>query len=260
MNTNENDLDVSVEPTDINSPSTDVVNPLVKEFTRFQRNKIKYLSLLGILSALAFVSVILFRIPIIPAVSFLKFEPKTVILTIGGFILGPIANLIMIFVSCSVELFISDTGLWGWIMNVLHALSFSFVAVMIYQYKKSFKTAILGLLIGSLFATLIMLLWNHFILPIYAGWPVSQVDALMVPALLPFNLIKNFLNMAFILLLYKPIINTLRKTNLFFGLIGNKVQERRDLNIALLVLSLLLLSTIVLILVIIFKFDIAKII
>ena len=45
--------------------------------------KIRKLTTIAVLSALAYVAVLLFRIPIAP-LDFLKYEPKDVIITIGG--------------------------------------------------------------------------------------------------------------------------------------------------------------------------------
>ena len=62
--------------------------------------------------------------------------------------------------------------------------------------------------------TIVMLLWNYCMTPIYMGYPRQAVVELMLPAFLPFNLIKSCLNAAFVLLIYKPIVNALRKTHL----------------------------------------------
>ena len=50
----------------------------------------------------------------------------------------------------------------------------------------------------------VMLLWNYLIAPIYMGMPREAVAELLLPAFLPFNLIKGSINTAVTLLLYKP--------------------------------------------------------
>lgn len=62
--------------------------------------------------------------------------------------------------------------------------------------------------------TIIMLLWNYLITPIYMGYPREAVAELLLPAFLPFNLLKGGLNTALTLLIYKPIVQALRKANL----------------------------------------------
>ena len=53
---------------------------------------------------------------------------------------------------------------------------------------------------------------EYFITPIYMGYPKEAVARLLLPVFLPFNLLKGGLNAAFTFLLYKPIVQALRKT------------------------------------------------
>ena len=60
-----------------------------------------------------------------------------------------------------------------------------------------------------------MVLWNYLITPLYmTGFSRSDIAAMLVPIFLPFNLVKGGLNMALILVLYKPIVTALRKARL----------------------------------------------
>ena len=59
-----------------------------------------------------------------------------------------------------------------------------------------------------------MLLWNYWIAPIYMGYPREAVAALLLPAFLPFNLIKGGLNAAITLVLYKPVVTALKRSRL----------------------------------------------
>ena len=76
------------------------------------------------------------------------------------------------------------------------------------------RGAILGLGLGVLMLTGVMLLWNYLITPIYQGLPREAVAAMLVPVFLPFNLVKGGMNMAATLLLYKPVVTALRRANL----------------------------------------------
>ena len=57
----------------------------------------------------------------------------------------------------------------------------------------------------------VMLIWNYLVAPIYMGYPREAVAKLLIPAFLPFNLIKGGLNAAFTMLLYKPVVTVLRR-------------------------------------------------
>ena len=58
------------------------------------------------------------------------------------------------------------------------------------------------------------MLWNYLIAPIYMGIPRDAVAELLLPAFLPFNLIKGGLNAAITMLLYKPFVTALRRAGL----------------------------------------------
>ena len=177
-----------------------------------KRFSTKELTMLAMISAIAYVLVTTVRIPV---VLFLKYEPKDVIITIGGFLMGPGAVLISSGVVSLIEMFsISDTGIIGCIMNFLSTCSFACVAALIYKRNHTIRGAITGLAVGTVFMTIVMLLWNYLITPLYMGLPREDVAAMLVPAFLPFNLIKAGLNSSITLLLYKPLVTGLRKAGL----------------------------------------------
>ena len=148
-------------------------------------------------------------------VLFLKYDPKDVIITIGGFIYGPMVSAIISVCVSFVEMFTaSDTGIYGLIMNIISTCSFACVASMIYKKKRTINGALLGLIFATIFMSLIMLLWNYYITPLYLNQPREAVIPMLLPTILPFNLIKGSLNAAFTLMLYKPVVNGLRKAKL----------------------------------------------
>ena len=62
--------------------------------------------------------------------------------------------------------------------------------------------------------TVVMLLWNYLITPIYQNVPRDVVVKMLPTVFFPFNLAKGGMNMAATLLLYKPIVTALRKAGL----------------------------------------------
>ena len=169
----------------------------------------KKMTTIAMLVAASFVAVTLFRIPII---LFLKYEPKDVIITIGGFIFGPLtAFLVSLFVSLIEMITISDTGPIGAIMNFLGSVSFAVTASYIYKKYHTKTGALLGLTSGALCMTIVMLLWNYLITPLYMGLEREVVAAMLIPYFLPFNLLKSGINAGIILFIYKPVVNALRR-------------------------------------------------
>lgn len=187
-------------------------------------NKTKKLTFGAMLCAMAFVLVVVIRVPV---VLFLKYEPKDIVITLGGLIWGPGMAAIVSCVVSLIEMFtISDTGIIGCIMNILSTCTFACTAAAMYKKKRTLGGAVAGLLLGSVFMTVVMLLWNYLVTPIYMGYPREEVAKLLVPAFLPFNALKAGLNAGFTFLFYKPIVTALRKAglveNVSAGMGGNK--------------------------------------
>ena len=179
-----------------------------------QKMKTKYLVLVAMFSAVAYVLVVIGKI--VPNVAgFLSYEPKDAIIVIAGFFLGPMASfLISLIVSVIEMLTISTTGPYGLLMNIVSTCSFAVPAVFIYKKLHSRKGAVIGLITGVAAMAACMLIWNYTVTPFYMGVDRSVVAGMLMSVFLPFNLIKGALNAAIALILYKPLVNSLRKTKL----------------------------------------------
>ena len=204
-------------------------------------SKTKKLVTIGMLCALAYVAVVVGRIPL---VLFLKYDPKDVIIVIGGLLFGPLTSFVITVIVSVVQMFtISGTGIWGCIMNIISSCSFACTAAFIYKKKHKLSGAILALLCGLSCQVAVMMLWNYLIAPIYMGYPREAIVGLLLPAFLPFNLIKGGLNSALTLLLYKPVVTALRRSNLIET---EHNSEKMRINIGVLLVSLLMIITCVL--------------
>ena len=178
-------------------------------------NRVKWITTGAMLAALSYV-VVAISAQMPPIVFFLIYDPKDVLIALGGLIWGPMMS-VMVSVAVSVLEMItfSDTGWIGCIMNILSTCAFAVTAAVIYRKKKNLTGAILGLLAGSVAMIGIMLLWNYLITPLYmTGFSRADIATLLVPVFLPFNALKAGLNTGFIFLLYKPVTTALRKSKL----------------------------------------------
>ncbi len=206
------------------------------------RTNTKKMVLLAMLAAMAFVLVALIRIPVM---LFLSYEPKDVIITIGGFLLGPLASFVISLVVSLIEMVsISDTGIIGAVMNLLSTCAFACTAAYVYKKKHTLAGAIWGLVLGTVAMIGIMLLWNYLITPMYMGVERSAVAGMLVPVFLPFNALKAGFNSALILGLYKPVVTALRKT----GLVESAPKKAGGSKIGIYLLSAALLATCILLL------------
>ena len=215
--------------------------------TNKSSSRIKMISSLAMLTAIAVAADIFLRLPNIGG--FLTYEPKDVILTIGAFIFGPVAGLIMSLVVCTIEMVtISTTGVIGLLMNFLASGVFIGVASVIYYRKKTLSRAIIGLVAGSLSMIIIMLLWNYIMTPVFMGVPREAVLEMFLPLLIPFNAIKAGLNSALVLLLYKGVVTALRKSKLVPEREAYDGTDKKMNTILIIVISAIIVITLLLVL------------
>jgi Predicted membrane protein len=168
------------------------------------RTNTRKLVMLGMLSAIAYLVMLVGRVPV---VLFLKYDPKDVVITIAGFLFGPASAAVVSLVVSVVEMFtVSDTGPIGLVMNVLSSCAFACTASYIYSRKRTMRAAAVGVASGCLLSTAVMLLWNYLITPLYMHVERAAVVALLLPAFLPFNLLKGSLNAALTILLYRSLL------------------------------------------------------
>ena len=174
--------------------------------------KTKKLTTIGMLCAFAYVAAVVGRIPL---VLFLKYDSKDVIIVIGGFLFGPLTSIAITVVVSVVQLFTtSATGIWGCTMNIISSCAFSCPAALLYKKKHTLSGAMLGLCCGWGCQVVVMMIWNYLIAPVYMNYPREMIMELLLSAFLPFNVIKGGLNAAITMLLYKPVVTALRRSNL----------------------------------------------
>jgi len=179
-----------------------------------QNMNARYIALVGMFAALSFVLVLVGRL--VPNVAgFLSYDPKDAAVVIAGFLMGPLAGvLVTVIVSFIEMLSISTTGVYGLIMNIVSTCAFAVPATMIYKKMHTQKGAVIGLVTSVLVLAVTMVAWNYVITPLYMGVPRSVVAGMLASVFLPFNLIKGGINATLALLVYKPIVNALRAAKL----------------------------------------------
>jgi riboflavin transporter FmnP len=181
------------------------------------RDRLRYMVLVAMFMAMTYVTMLLLRIKVPP---FLTLDVKDTVTTLCGLFLGPIAALMIAVAVPLLEFFVSDTGFYGLIMNTLGSVTFCVTVALFYKWKKSIWSAVVGLVTAALLMTGVMLVANTLITPHYLALVMNMplpaakeaVRTLIPPTILPFNLLKGFLNVGLVLLLYKPLSRVLHKT------------------------------------------------
>lgn len=183
------------------------------------RRHLRYSVSIAMFAALAYVCVFVFRFK----VSFLTLDVKDAVMAVGALALGPMSGVLISLIVALLEFItVSDTGVYGLIMNFLSSASFTLTASLVYRFRRRLSGAVLGLVSAVFVTTSVMMLANLFVTPFYMGVKRAQVVEMLPTLLLPFNLMKSLLNAAVVLLLYKPLTNALVRAGLMRGLGGRR--------------------------------------
>ena len=200
--------------------------------------KTKKLVTIALFCAVAYIGMY-FRIN----VSFLTFDLKDAFMTVGAMFFGPIAGITMAAIVALLEFIsISDTGIYGLIMNFLSSAVFASVAPLVYKYRRKLSGAVVGLLLSVICTVGIMIAANLFITPYYMGVDIEAVKGLIPTLLLPFNLTKSILNASLVLLLYKPVTTAMKAVKLVKTTQAPTHANKKVYSIAVVLVSLLLIS------------------
>ncbi len=187
-------------------------------------SNVRRIAQIGMLSAIAVV-LMLFEIPMPFAPGFYKMDLSEVPVLIGCFALGPVAGATIELVKILLNFLIdgSVTAGVGELANFLIGCSLCVPAGIIYRRNKTKKSAIAGLIVGTITMTVIGCVINAYILlPAYAAAFQIPVDALVemgsvingnitnittfvLFAVAPFNFLKGLVVSVIVLISYKKI-------------------------------------------------------
>lgn len=175
--------------------------------------KTRKLTVMAMLTAVSVILVWLIHLPLIPAAPYLEYDPADIPILIGAFVFGPVAGLALTFAAAVLQgLTVSaGSGLYGILMHFVATGTMCLVAGSIYRAHKTRKMAVVALIIGVLATTAVMAGANMLITPLFLGMPASVVKDLLLPAIIPFNLLKFSINSLVTFLLYKMISRLIHK-------------------------------------------------
>lgn len=191
---------------------------------------IKYIAKVAVLAAAAAI-LMLFEFPLWFAPGFYKLDLSETIILIGGFALGPLAGALIELIKNLLNLLLNgtSTAFVGEFANFVTGCVFVVPAALIYRHKKSLKSAIIGMIVGSLSLAVIGSMLNYFVLvPTYVemykmpldaiiamasevNGAVTDLKSMIIFAVAPFNLLKGIICSILASLLYKRVSGILHK-------------------------------------------------
>ena len=170
----------------------------------------------SVLAALAVVFMFLIRFWLLPGAKFLEYDMGDVPVIIASLFLGPASgSAVLFFVALIQSLTVSAASSWqGFLMHFLSSEVYIIILWLLNKKLTSKKGFIVSLMIGTLSMTAVMIPLNLIFTPMYMGVPVSAVAEMLLPVIIPFNLIKGCINSFTVFLLHSPLKKILEKSNL----------------------------------------------
>jgi len=182
-----------------------------------KRISAKRIATLGMLAAVSIVLMMLIRIPFPPA-PFLEYDPADVPIIIATLLFGPWWGVAISLAVSLIQGFTvsASSGIIGAVMHFIAAGSFSATVGFVYAKNKTLKGLIIGLIIGSLVHTVAMVLMNLILTPIFMQTPFEAVLQMMIPIILPYNLIKVAVNSVVSGILFKALMKASKRFHFYF--------------------------------------------
>lgn len=175
------------------------------EFTNTNKWDTRQLVTMALMCAIG-VLLSFIEFPLLPGVTWLKYDASAMPALVCGFAFGPGAGLAVGVVGAVIHgILMADFS--GAIMNILVVAGFVLPAALVYRKTRTLKGAVLGLVLSVIAATAMAILGNLVITPLYLGVPFDAVVAMILPILTPFNLVKAVLNGVLTLIVYKSVSN-----------------------------------------------------
>lgn len=186
-----------------NAPGTNAQDTY--EFTNTNKWDTRQLVTMALMCAIG-VLLSFVEFPLLPGVTWLKYDASAMPAMVCGFAFGPAAGLAVGVVGAVIHgILMADFS--GAVMNILVVAGFILPAALVYRRSRTFKSGVVGLVLSAVAATVMAILGNLVITPMWLGVPLDAVVAMILPILTPFNLEKAGINAVLTLIVYKSISN-----------------------------------------------------
>ena len=168
---------------------------------------VRRLTVIGVLSAAAFLLQLLGTVMPFKVGGFLEIEFSDLPAIIGTLAMGPVTGVVIELIKNLLKCSMTTTGFVGELANFLINGTFVLTAGLIYNKIKTRKGAVIGLFCGVITMTVMGILANYFILlPLYMQGASFEVKiSLVLTTITPFNLAKGTILALITYFIYKPL-------------------------------------------------------
>ena len=152
------------------------------------------------------------ELPVVPGAEWLKYDPS-----------GIVSLLATILYGSWIGVAVAVTSWIGAFMNIMATVSLILVVGTVYRRKPCLMHAVLGCAAGVVVSSAVSICLNFVVTPLYMGATYEQVASLVLPALLPFNVVKALANSVVAIVSYRKLASLLEEQE---GNLSNSDQNR----------------------------------
>lgn len=160
-------------------------------------SNIRWVVLIGMLGAVAFILMATIQVPILPAAPYLRYDPSDVIGLIAALLAGPVAGVAVVALKDVLYLLFRARSIFGPVANFVAVATFVGVAGWMLRGRRFTLSSLLAACaVGGIARVLVMIPANYVILNLQFGMPPARVAELLLPVIIPFNVIATVINTA----------------------------------------------------------------
>lgn len=155
--------------------------------------KTKKLVRVSLLCAISVILAYILHFPLIPSAPFLEYDPADISIILIGLSYGTGWGILATFITSLIQgLTVSSSS--GWIGIIMHIVSTGMFVLAVSEVYKRTSKLIPALVTGTLTMALLMIPLNLVFTGIFMGTGVQAVIKMLIPAIIPFNLLKAGIN------------------------------------------------------------------
>ena len=153
--------------------------------------------------ALAFVLTFV-EIPIFPPAPWLMYDPSGIVAFVAALAFGPSTGAIVVILPWVLKTLFTF-NVWGHVMASVAGVALCVPAALIARRMGGARGLAVGMVAGAAIALAACIVGNIVVTPLYTAVSTTDVIAMIVPILLPFNALKIVINCVVTALIQKPV-------------------------------------------------------
>lgn len=182
-------------------PNSSFLNDERHSTTESSKWDAKQVAICALFSAAA-IATSYISIPIFPAAPFLKYDPSGIICLLAVLLYGTKIGAVVVTLPWVIRAFTNPAGA---LMSFVIGLGGILVAGVLSAKIKGAKGVTVALIVSAIVSVILAIIMNLIVTPAFSGVPVESVLGMIVPILLPFNIVKFAINSVVAGIVFAPL-------------------------------------------------------